>query len=80
MHCDLALRNIMVNKFPWEVKVAEFSLARDMTRMTSHRGSRWRSHRVRKRSYILPSSLPHIWKHGGESQAGRRNSANRDVV
>uniref|UniRef100_A0A3Q4H1E6 Si:ch211-167j9.5 n=1 Tax=Neolamprologus brichardi TaxID=32507 RepID=A0A3Q4H1E6_NEOBR len=33
IHCDLALRNVMVNKFPWEVKVAEFGLARDLTRM-----------------------------------------------
>uniref|UniRef100_A0A3Q2NNE6 Protein kinase domain-containing protein n=1 Tax=Fundulus heteroclitus TaxID=8078 RepID=A0A3Q2NNE6_FUNHE len=39
VHCDLALRNIMVNKFPWEVKLAEFSLARDMTRMVSRRSS-----------------------------------------
>ncbi|CAG06500.1 unnamed protein product [Tetraodon nigroviridis] len=46
VHCDLALRNIMVNKFPWEVKVAEFSLARDMNRM-SRRSSRWRSQRRR---------------------------------
>lgn len=46
VHCDLALRNIMVNKFPWEVKVAEFSLARDMNRM-SRRSSRWRSQRQR---------------------------------
>ncbi|XP_029302428.1 tyrosine kinase receptor Cad96Ca-like [Cottoperca gobio] len=37
VHCDLALRNIMVNKFPWEVKVAEFGLARDLTRVTSRR-------------------------------------------
>ncbi|XP_008300903.1 tyrosine kinase receptor Cad96Ca [Stegastes partitus] len=47
MHCDLALRNIMVNKFPWEVKVAEFGLARDLTRMTSRRSSRWRNPRQR---------------------------------
>ncbi|XP_028276287.1 tyrosine kinase receptor Cad96Ca isoform X2 [Parambassis ranga] len=45
MHCDLALRNIMVNKFPWEVKVAEFGLARDLTRMTSRRSTRWRNPR-----------------------------------
>ncbi|XP_032359292.1 tyrosine kinase receptor Cad96Ca [Etheostoma spectabile] len=43
VHGDLALRNIMVNKFPWEVKVAEFGLARDFTRMTSRRSSRWRN-------------------------------------
>ncbi|XP_033969117.1 tyrosine kinase receptor Cad96Ca isoform X1 [Trematomus bernacchii] len=49
VHCDLALRNIMVNKFPWEVKVAEFGLARDLTRMTSRRSSssRWRNPRQR---------------------------------
>ncbi|XP_063058468.1 fibroblast growth factor receptor homolog 1-like [Engraulis encrasicolus] len=40
VHCDLALRNIMVNSFPREVKVAEFSLARDLTRMRSHRTSK----------------------------------------
>ncbi|XP_060764113.1 fibroblast growth factor receptor homolog 1-like isoform X2 [Neoarius graeffei] len=32
LHCDLALRNIMVHRFPHEVKVAEFGLARDITR------------------------------------------------
>lgn len=53
VHCDLALRNIMVNKFPWEVKVAEFGLARDLTRMTSRRSSRWRSHRVGRHAFIL---------------------------
>ncbi|XP_034556236.1 tyrosine kinase receptor Cad96Ca isoform X1 [Notolabrus celidotus] len=47
LHCDLALRNIMVNKFPWEVKVAEFGLARDLTSMTSRRSSRWRNPRQR---------------------------------
>ncbi|XP_029699188.1 fibroblast growth factor receptor 4 isoform X1 [Takifugu rubripes] len=47
VHCDLALRNIMVNKFPWEVKVAEFGLARDLTRMASRRSSRWWNHRQR---------------------------------
>ncbi|XP_044058445.1 tyrosine kinase receptor Cad96Ca [Siniperca chuatsi] len=47
VHCDLALRNVMVNKFPWEVKVAEFGLARDLTRMTSRRSSRWRNPRQR---------------------------------
>ncbi|XP_053279635.1 tyrosine kinase receptor Cad96Ca isoform X2 [Pleuronectes platessa] len=45
VHCDLALRNIMVNKFPWEVKVAEFGLARDLSRITSRHGSRWRNPR-----------------------------------
>ncbi|TNN01435.1 hypothetical protein fugu_010817 [Takifugu bimaculatus] len=53
VHCDLALRNIMVNKFPWEVKVAEFGLARDLTRMASRRSSRWRSHRVGRHSFLL---------------------------
>uniref|UniRef100_A0A3B3BQ11 Si:ch211-167j9.5 n=1 Tax=Oryzias melastigma TaxID=30732 RepID=A0A3B3BQ11_ORYME len=43
LHCDLALRNIMVNKFPWEVKVAEFGLARDMSRMASRRSTGWQS-------------------------------------
>ncbi|XP_062275156.1 tyrosine kinase receptor Cad96Ca [Scomber scombrus] len=43
VHCDLALRNIMINQFPWEVKVAEFGLARDLTRMTSRRSTRWRT-------------------------------------
>lgn len=37
----------MVNKFPWEVKLGEFGLARDMTRMTSRRSNRWRNPRVR---------------------------------
>ncbi|XP_029986432.1 tyrosine kinase receptor Cad96Ca isoform X2 [Sphaeramia orbicularis] len=45
VHCDLALRNVMVNKFPWEVKLAEFGLARDLTRMTSRHSSRWRNPR-----------------------------------
>ncbi|XP_035291129.1 tyrosine kinase receptor Cad96Ca [Anguilla anguilla] len=40
VHCDLALRNIMVNSFPREVKVAEFGLARDLTRMSSRRSTR----------------------------------------
>ncbi|XP_045069857.1 fibroblast growth factor receptor homolog 1 isoform X2 [Coregonus clupeaformis] len=40
VHCDLALRNIMVSRFPWEVKVSEFGLARDLTRMRSRRSSR----------------------------------------
>ncbi|XP_037326980.1 tyrosine kinase receptor Cad96Ca [Pungitius pungitius] len=47
VHGDLALRNIMVNKFPWEVKVAEFGLARDLTGMVSRRSSRWKSPRQR---------------------------------
>lgn len=67
VHCDLALRNIMVNKFPWEVKVAEFSLAKDMNRM-SRRSSRWRSQRVATLSthththkwWKKPSFLSHI--------------------
>uniref|UniRef100_A0A8C7SSJ1 Protein kinase domain-containing protein n=1 Tax=Oncorhynchus mykiss TaxID=8022 RepID=A0A8C7SSJ1_ONCMY len=40
VHCDLALRNIMVSRFPWEVKVSEFGLARDLTRMKSRHSSR----------------------------------------
>ncbi|KAG7478847.1 tyrosine kinase receptor Cad96Ca-like [Solea senegalensis] len=52
VHCDLALRNIMVNRFPWEVKVAEFGLARDLSRLTSRHSSRWRNpHRVPLRWY-----------------------------
>ncbi|MEQ2197187.1 hypothetical protein XENOCAPTIV_025039 [Xenoophorus captivus] len=47
IHCDLALRNIMVNKFPWEVKLAEFGLAQDLTRMASRRSSRWKTPRRR---------------------------------
>ncbi|XP_067113698.1 tyrosine kinase receptor Cad96Ca-like [Osmerus mordax] len=40
IHCDLALRNIMVNSFPSEVKLTEFGLARDLTYMRSRRGIR----------------------------------------
>nr|XP_055052488.1 tyrosine kinase receptor Cad96Ca isoform X1 [Misgurnus anguillicaudatus]XP_055052489.1 tyrosine kinase receptor Cad96Ca isoform X1 [Misgurnus anguillicaudatus] len=47
VHCDLALRNILVSRFPWEVKVAEFGLARDLTRMRSRRSSRKKHHRER---------------------------------
>ncbi|XP_028976502.1 tyrosine-protein kinase Fer-like [Esox lucius] len=47
VHCDLALRNIMVNRFPWEVKVAEFGLARDLTRVRSYRSSRRKNPRER---------------------------------
>uniref|UniRef100_A0A8C6T1T7 Protein kinase domain-containing protein n=1 Tax=Neogobius melanostomus TaxID=47308 RepID=A0A8C6T1T7_9GOBI len=47
VHCDLALRNVMVDKFPWEVKLTEFGLARDLSRMTSRRSSRWRNPRQR---------------------------------
>ncbi|XP_036381678.1 fibroblast growth factor receptor homolog 1 [Megalops cyprinoides] len=47
VHCDLALRNIMVNSFPREVKVAEFGLARDLTRMRSRRSTRKRRHAER---------------------------------
>uniref|UniRef100_A0A3P8V468 Tyrosine kinase receptor Cad96Ca-like n=1 Tax=Cynoglossus semilaevis TaxID=244447 RepID=A0A3P8V468_CYNSE len=45
VHSDLALRNIMVSKFPWEVKVAEFGLARDLSRLTSRHSNRWRNPR-----------------------------------
>ncbi|XP_040030423.1 tyrosine kinase receptor Cad96Ca [Gasterosteus aculeatus] len=47
VHGDLALRNIMVNKFPWEVKVAEFGLARDLAGIASRRSSRWKNPRQR---------------------------------
>ncbi|KAM9456629.1 fibroblast growth factor receptor homolog 1-like isoform 1-T2 [Clarias gariepinus] len=36
LHCNLSLRNIMVNRFPHEVKVAEFGLARDIRRGQRH--------------------------------------------
>lgn len=69
IHCDLALRNVMVNKFPWEVKVAEFGLARDLTRMASRRSSRWRNPRVRWQyahtasfSHSPRTALQHIFK------------------
>ncbi|XP_066507910.1 fibroblast growth factor receptor homolog 1-like [Hoplias malabaricus] len=39
LHCDLALRNILVNSFPREVKIAEFGLAREMTRRWSRHSS-----------------------------------------
>ncbi|KAM9498299.1 fibroblast growth factor receptor homolog 1-like isoform 4-T5 [Salvelinus alpinus] len=39
VHCDLALRNIMVNHFPREVKLAEFGLAQDLTHKRSYRSS-----------------------------------------
>uniref|UniRef100_A0A3P8Z0I6 Protein kinase domain-containing protein n=1 Tax=Esox lucius TaxID=8010 RepID=A0A3P8Z0I6_ESOLU len=55
VHCDLALRNIMVNRFPWEVKVAEFGLARDLTRIRSYRSSRRKTPRVSPRA---PSLVP----------------------
>ncbi|KAI2656253.1 hypothetical protein H4Q32_013126 [Labeo rohita] len=47
VHCDLALRNILVSRFPWEVKVAEFGLARDLTRMRSRRSSKKKQHKER---------------------------------
>lgn len=47
VHCDLALRNIMVSKFPWGIKVAEFGLARDLTSMRSRRSSRRKNSRER---------------------------------
>ncbi|XP_051521887.1 fibroblast growth factor receptor homolog 1-like isoform X2 [Myxocyprinus asiaticus] len=47
VHCDLALRNILVSRFPWEVKVTEFGLARDLTRMRSRRSSRKKQHKDR---------------------------------
>ncbi|XP_070685754.1 fibroblast growth factor receptor homolog 1 isoform X2 [Pempheris klunzingeri] len=45
VHCDLALRNVMVSRFPWDVKVGEFGLARDFTRRTSRRSNYWRNPR-----------------------------------
>ncbi|XP_016149512.1 fibroblast growth factor receptor homolog 1-like [Sinocyclocheilus grahami] len=47
VHSDLALRNILVSQFPWEVKVAEFGLARDFTHMRSRRSSRKKQHKER---------------------------------
>ncbi|XP_053095621.1 fibroblast growth factor receptor homolog 1 [Pangasianodon hypophthalmus] len=47
VHCDLALRNILVSRFPWEIKVAEFGLARDLTRMRSRRSTRKKLQRER---------------------------------
>lgn len=47
VHSDLALRNILVSRFPWEVKVAEFGLARDLTRMRSRHSSRKKQHKER---------------------------------
>lgn len=48
VHCDLALRNIMVNHFPKEVKLAEFGLAQDLTLMRSRRSSHKGDHMVRR--------------------------------
>lgn len=59
VHCDLALRNILVSHFPWEIKVAEFGLARDLTRMRSRRSTRKKHHRVRH-WIILRKSLYYI--------------------
>ncbi|KAG9265167.1 tyrosine kinase receptor Cad96Ca-like isoform X1 [Astyanax mexicanus] len=47
VHCDLALRNILVSRFPWEIKVAEFGLARDLTRMRSRRSTRKQQNKER---------------------------------
>ncbi|KAI4886514.1 hypothetical protein NFI96_024879, partial [Prochilodus magdalenae] len=47
VHCDLALRNILVGRFPWEIKVAEFGLSRDLTRMRSRRSTRKKQNRER---------------------------------
>uniref|UniRef100_A0A4W4HLQ7 Protein kinase domain-containing protein n=1 Tax=Electrophorus electricus TaxID=8005 RepID=A0A4W4HLQ7_ELEEL len=46
VHCDLALRNILVSRFPWEIKLAEFGLARDLTCMRSRRSTRKKKGRV----------------------------------
>ncbi|XP_022526749.1 inactive tyrosine-protein kinase 7 isoform X2 [Astyanax mexicanus] len=50
VHCDLALRNILVSRFPWEIKVAEFGLARDLTRMRSRRSTRKQQNKCSLRS------------------------------
>ncbi|XP_026082168.1 fibroblast growth factor receptor homolog 1-like [Carassius auratus] len=47
VHSNLALRNILVSQFPWEVKVAEFGLARDLTRMRSRHSSRKKQYKER---------------------------------
>ncbi|KAI4882661.1 hypothetical protein NFI96_014649, partial [Prochilodus magdalenae] len=47
VHCDLALRNILVHKFPHEVKVAEFGLAREVARTWSRNSSCKKHHRER---------------------------------
>uniref|UniRef100_A0AAY4DG38 Protein kinase domain-containing protein n=1 Tax=Denticeps clupeoides TaxID=299321 RepID=A0AAY4DG38_9TELE len=47
VHGDLALRNVMVGQFPWEVRLTEFGLARDMSSMRSRRSSRKKKHRER---------------------------------
>lgn len=59
VHCDLALRNILVSRFPWEIKVAEFGLARDLTRMRSRRSTRKKHHKVRH-CIILHKSLYYL--------------------
>lgn len=59
VHCDLALRNILVSRFPWEIKVAEFGLARDLTRMRSRRSTRKKHHRV-SHCIILHKSLYYV--------------------
>ncbi|KAF5901938.1 fibroblast growth factor receptor 1-like, partial [Clarias magur] len=53
LHCNLSLRNVMVNRFPHEVKVAEFGLARDITRgqRDSRNGKKKDSKRVPFRWY-----------------------------
>nr|XP_023701156.1 fibroblast growth factor receptor homolog 1-like [Paramormyrops kingsleyae] len=47
VHCDLALRNVLVHHFPMEVKLGEFGLARDLTRMRSRRSSHKKTARER---------------------------------
>lgn len=41
----------MVNKFPWEVKLCEFGLARDITRMISRRSYQWRNPQVKRHTH-----------------------------
>ncbi|MEQ2169364.1 hypothetical protein GOODEAATRI_024435, partial [Goodea atripinnis] len=75
IHCDLALRNIMVNKFPWEVKLAEFGLAQDLTRMGSRRSSRWKT----PQDYVDVESPQSLVKDQAEYQEakGLRASSHR---
>ncbi|XP_058267306.1 fibroblast growth factor receptor homolog 1-like isoform X1 [Hemibagrus wyckioides] len=58
LHCNLALRNIMVHRFPHEVKVAEFGLARDIMRGQSLSGSCKNTKRIPFRWYP-----PEYFKH-----------------
>ncbi|XP_053097397.1 fibroblast growth factor receptor homolog 1-like isoform X2 [Pangasianodon hypophthalmus] len=61
LHCDLALRNIMVHRFPHEVKVAEFGLARDVKREWSVSENYKKTNRKRVPFRWYP---PEYFKHG----------------